>query len=290
VRTWREIERVMRVNILPVFRHKLITEVRRADIFRLLDAMMDRRAPIAANETLSVFKRWLNWAVERGYLEASPAAMIRPPAPKRQRDRVLETDELAEVWSAAGKMPYPYGPFLRVLILTAQRRGEVARMRWEDVNLSKKLWTLSAAQTKAGRIHDVPLSPAVVDILSALPRFPGPYVFAARGEAKALNSFSRCKTMLEAAIASQRRLRRLEPLELAAFTIHDFRRTATSWMAKENVAPHVLNALLNHSPGTIQGVTAIYNRFRYLDERRAALDIWARHVAALGKGRRSATA
>ena len=272
-RTAYEVERVVTREILPICKHKLIGEIGRADILRMLDSIVDRGAPIAANATLSILKRFFNWAVERGYVEASPAAPISPPAPRKSRDRVLTDSELAQVYGAAVNLGYPYGPFVQMLILSAQRRGEVAGMRWEDLNTTKKLWTLPAEQTKPGRIHDVPLSAPMLDLLKAMPRFAGPFVFSYLSGKKPINSFSRCKSDLDATIA------------LAGWTTHDFRRTAASWMAQSGIPPHVLSALLNHSPGTVMGVTAIYNRFRYLEERREALEAWAQHVLKISRRR-----
>ena len=129
-RTWPEVERMLNREILPLWKHKLISEIGRADVLRLLDSIMDRGAPVVANRTLSVLKRWFGWCIERGIVETSPVAGIRPPAAEKSRERVLSSDELVAVWDAADSMGYPFGGLLRFLILTAQRRGEVAGMRW----------------------------------------------------------------------------------------------------------------------------------------------------------------
>jgi integrase len=266
---------VTRKDIIPACRHKLISEIAKVDVNRMLDVIVDRGAPIAANETLSIAKRWLRWCVGRGYLSASPIADVEAPAAKKSRDRVLSDDELRDVWDAAESLGYPCGPFLRLLILTAQRRGEVAAMRWQDVDLERALWTLSAEQTKAGRVHDVPLSTAALAILNSLPRFEGAHVFTTGNGAKPINSFSKLATRLEEAMGKTQ----------AAFVLHDIRRTAATHLAKMGTPPHVLAALLNHSPGSAQGVTAIYNRFRYVEERREALEAWAEHVLKLAEKR-----
>jgi len=289
-RTWAEVERVINKEILPICKNKVITEITRADVLRLLDSIVDRGAPIAANETLSIVKRWLTWCVGRGYLEVSPVANIPAPAPKKSRDRVLSEDELSEVWTAAGALGYPRGPFLRILILTAQRRGEVAAMRWAEIDMDRALWSLSAERTKPGRIHDVPLSPAAVAILKNLPRFEGPHVFTTDSGARPINSFSKCKLRLDEQILKARESSSRKEEQIAGYTMHDLRRTAATQMAKTGVPPHVLSALLNHSPGSAQGVTSIYNRFRYLEERRDALDKWGKHVLAAAKRALKATA
>lgn len=292
VRTWYEVERVIRKEILPTCKGKLITEVGRADVLRLIDSIADRGSPIAANETLSIVKRWFGWCIGRGYVKSpdvSEIMDIKAPSKKKSRDHVLTEEELGDVWQAAGKMGYPNGPFVRLLILLAQRRGEVAGMRWQDLDLDHALWTLSAEQTKAGRVHDVPLSSAALEIIKVLPRFEGPFVFTSGSGAKPINSFSKSKVALDVAVAKLRKDAG-ETKPMPSYTIHDLRRTASTHMAKAGVAPHVLSALLNHSPGAQQGVTAIYNRFRYLDERRAALEGWGKEVVRLAKQKRKADA
>ena len=287
VRTAYEVERILRKEILPCVKGKLITEVTRPDILRMVDSIVDRGAPIAANETLSIAKRWLGWCVARGYIGASPIANVPAPSAKKSRDRVLTDEELRDVWEAAGALGYPHGPFLRLLILTAQRRGEVAGMRWGDVDLERAIWTLPAEQTKSGRRHDVPLSAAALDILKALPRFEGPYVFTSGDGTKPINSFSKLAVALDAAITKLRNeAGETEPM--ASHTLHDFRRSAATAMARAGVAVHVLSAVLNHSAGSSQGVLAVYNRHRYVEERRAALEDWGREVLRLAKQKRAA--
>jgi integrase len=109
---------------------------------------------------------------------------------------------LDAVWNAADVLGYPFGPFFRLLILTAQRRGEVAAMRWSDVDMERALWTLPAEQTKPGRVHDVPLSGPALGLLQRLPRFEGPYVFTTTSGAKPINGFTKAKNALDRKILS----------------------------------------------------------------------------------------
>jgi len=269
-RTWPEVERILNREVLPSWKDKLITEIGRADVLRLLDAIVDSGRPILANRTLSILKRWFNWCVERGILEVSPGSGIRPPAKEKSRERVLETAELAEIWKATESLGFPFGQYFQLLILTAQRRSEIAQMRWQDVDLGAALWTLPQEATKAGRIHDVPLSQAALELLENLPRFDGPFLFTSTGGKRPVSGFSKAKKALDEKINVE-----------APWRIHDLRRSAATHMAKTNVPPHVLAAILNHSPGTAQGITAIYNRFRYLEERREALEAWGEHLLSL---------
>src|SRR5262249_19420343 len=173
-----ELKRIMDREILSEWKHKLITEIGRPDILRLLDKTVDRGAPVLANRMHTMLKRWLKWCVMRGYIEISPAAVLTPPSAEESRDRVLSEEELAAIWTAAPSLGFPFGPWFGLLILTGQRRGEVANMKWSHVDLESALWTLPRASTKARRIHDVPLSAAALKLLEDAPRFKGEYVFS----------------------------------------------------------------------------------------------------------------
>ena len=278
-RTWPEVKRILNRDVLPNWKNKLITEIGRADVLRLLDSIVDSKRPVLANRTLSILKRWFNWCIERGIVEVSPVAGIRPPSKEKSRERVLEASELAEIWKATKTLGFPFGPYFQFLILTAQRRSEVAQIRWQDVDMQTALWTLPQEATKAGRVHDVPLSRTAVELLENLPRFDGPYLFSTTSGQHPVSGFSKAKLALDGKILEYK------GNALASWKIHDLRRTAATRMAEAEVPPHVLSAILNHSPGAAQGVTAIYNRFRYVEERREALETWAEYVTSLTKAK-----
>jgi integrase len=152
-------------------------------------------------------------------------------------------------------------------VLTAQRRGEVAAMRWQDVSHNQALWTLPREQTKADRIHDVPLSAPALAILAELPRFVGTdLVFPASRGSLPVRDFAHIKVKLDRMCGVEN------------WRYHDLRRTAADGMARLGHPPHVVAAILNHSPGASMGVSAIYIRHRFTAERRAALDDWAAEV------------
>jgi hypothetical protein len=164
---------------------------------------------------------------------------------------------------------------VRLLALTAQRRDEVARMAWPDLDLERRLWTLPRALTKADRLHEVPLSDLALEVITALPRIGDDLLFPANryGTPRPVSGFSNAKTRLD----------RLSGV--SGWRIHDLRRTAASEMARLGHPPHVVAAILNHSPASTQGITAIYNRHRYGDEKRLALAAWGREVErVIGRG------
>lgn len=278
-RTYDEVSRIIHKEIIPEWKGKLITEVDRPGTLRILDAIVDRGAPITANRTLSILKRFFRWADERGYIQVSPVAKVRPLTNEKTRDRVLTSDELTDIWNAANTLGHPFGPWVRFLVLTAQRRGEAARMKFKD--LKDGMWTLPKEETKAGRIHDVPLSTAATDLIASLPRFKGEYAFSTTSGKHPISGYSKAKTAIDKAIMNARKKSNPEAKPMARWTYHDLRRTAATWMAKNGVPPHVLSAILNHTAGSTMGVTSIYNRFRYTEERRIALQGWADFVLSL---------
>ena len=285
VRTWKEFDRVAKKEIKPMCKGKLITEITRPDILRQIDSIVDRGAPIQANEVLTKIKNWLTWCVERGYIETSPADPLRAPAKDHKRERVLSLDELRDVWNAADSMGYPNGRFVQLLILLAQRRGETAGMLWAEIDTHAEggaLWRLPAERTKPGRAHLVPLSSAAIKIIESLPRFSGPHVFTSGNGDQPINSFSKCKVALDKAVAKIRKERNADPIP--PFNMHDLRRSATSRMAEAKLAaPHVLSAILNHAREEAHGISAVYNLYAYLPERREALESWGKTILELAK-------
>jgi integrase len=282
--THDEVERILNREVLPDWKHRMIADIARPDVLRVLDALMDRDVPVLANRTLSILKRWFRWCVERGYIQVSPVAGLRPPAKETSRDRVLTHDELAEIWNAAGDLSFPFGSWFRMLILTGQRRSEVATMKREHVDLDAALWTLPAASNKARRIHDVLLSEPAKTLLESAPRFKGPYVFTTTSGERPISGFSKAKEALDKAILKRRKAAGETDSKMESvfeWHVHDLRRTLATWLADHDTPVHVVAAILNHSPGSVAGITAIYARSKYAREKAEALQKWADYVVSL---------
>jgi integrase len=295
-KSWRETEARLKRDLVRAYGDRPIGSLTRADIVRLLDELGDRGVKQAANRLLAHTRRFLGWAVERGLVEASAAAGIKPPAKEVQRDRILDDEELADVWRGAGEMAWPFGPLFRVMIATAQREGEVAGFRWADLDIERATWTLPREQTKADRLHVVPLNGPALAALREVPELAGsPFLFSTTGQS-APSGWSRAKARLDSLVAKMRAERRLgRPLgrdekptlndAIPPWRLHDLRRTAASNMARLGHPPHVVSAVLNHAPAGSQGITAVYNRYRYDDEKRAALEAWGRHLERITSGK-----
>ena len=175
---------------------------------------------------------------------------------------------------ADDEIGWPFGPLAKLLLLTGQRRDGVADADWTEFDLDKRLWAIPAKRAKSARAHKVHLSDTAMDVLSSLPRVGERFVLTSNGNVP-ISGFSRFKRNLHAAMEEA------GETKIANWTLHDLRRTATTGMARLNFPPHVVDRILNHSGGTIRGVAAVYNRFAYVDERRAALEAWGRYVHGL---------
>lgn len=269
------VRRYLEVEVVPALGRRRIQEVKKREIAEMLDAIVDRGSPITANRVFAHVRALFNWARERGIIETSPLQGMRAPARERSRDRILSNEEIGVFWQATAELGEPFGPLYRLLLLTGQRLREVAEMRWSEVD--GDVWTLPGARTKNGDPHAIPLSTLARETLEAVRRIDGEagYVFTTTGAA-AVSGFTKAKRRLDRAMGRIAQARGLA--QPAAFVIHDLRRTATSGMAELGVPPHVCEAVLNHASGQVSGVAAVYNRYAYGPEKRAALEQWADRV------------
>jgi integrase len=268
-----EVGRIVAKEILPTFRGRRLSEIKRPDVIEWLDGIVDRPAPIAANRALGWLKGLCNFAVERGIIDVSPIAGIKPPAAETARDRVLSDDELKAVWEAADALEPVYAGFIKLLILTGQRLREVSEMEWKEIDLDAKLWTLPAARAKNSIEHSIPLSDQTVEILKALPRIAGSdFVFTING-----------RNPIRGTHSVKRRIDTLAP-PMPPWVLHDIRRTVASGMARLGINLPVIEKLLNHVSGSFAGIVGGYQRHSFADEKRTAMQTWARHVEAIVSG------
>jgi integrase len=157
--------RIFDQHVLPRWGDRDIRTINRRDVVALLDRVVDDGKPVLANRVLAAVRAMFSWAVRRGILEASPATLVERPAAEKPRERTLSADEIATLWPHIVALGYPFGSFFQMALATGQRRDEVARMRWADIDTDERTWTLSGKQTKPRRAHVVPLSPIAWDFL-----------------------------------------------------------------------------------------------------------------------------
>ena len=251
-------------------------QLTRSAVVTTLDALTQAGKTAMAGRTLAYGRACFSWARKRGMLPENPFHDLPISAGKVTRDRVLTDAEVRAIWVAASNLGWPFGPLIQLLLLTAQRREEVAGMRWSEISADGTTWVIPAERAKNGRAHVVHLAPAARDILATLPRFDGSdWVFTTTGRST-VSGFSKAKERLEAFMATNAGDVRHK---MPGWRFHDFRRTAVSWMATAGHAPHIADRLLNHvNVGIISAVGAIYQRAEFLEERKKCLEDWAQYI------------
>lgn len=270
-RSWREDERIIQHDLLPAMGKMKAKDVRRVDVVRMLDGIVDRGSPIQANRTFGVIRKAFNFGVQRGLLETTPIVGIQAPAANNRRERMLSESEMLAVWRglADAAMEPITKTAIKLLLLTAQRSGEVAGMEWSEID--GPWWTIPGEKAKNGRPHRVFLSEQAREVLAGLdqetrfviqsPRTTGPIV----------------QTALSHAIR-----RNLAHFGVEHFTPHDLRRTTASHMTGMGISRLVVSKILNHVE---QSITAVYDRHTYDAEKQTALEAWGRRLTALVEGR-----
>jgi integrase len=281
----------------------------RATVVGALDGLTRRRkrkaagasdkpkgSPMAAR-TAAYGRAAFAWAMKRGVVTSNPFAHLPIAKGTSRRERVLSDDELREIWQAAGEAPSPYGTIVRLLILTGQRRGEVAGMNWNELSEDLSSWTMPSKRTKNGVAHVVPLSdPASNLVRGSLPdaEDKAKRALTERREAAALlfpgaagtpfAGWSKAKSALDKAIVAGRAKSAGNGTKcgpLAPWSLHDLRRTVATGLQRLGVRLEVTEALLNHISGSRGGIAGVYQRHDWANEKRAALDGWAFYVLAV---------
>jgi integrase len=284
--TAQEYVRLLNKEIVGRWGTRRLSDISRRDVNVLLDDIVDRGAPIAANRVLAILRKFCKWSVSREIISHSPCDGVMARSAETPRDRVLDDHELRLIWKAADTLGWPFGPIVRLLLLTGARRGEVVGMRWDELDLENKLWSLPAARVKNKRAHALPLSSVAIDILKGLPRIENDdgVVFPARIDRRTnrgkraipVSGFSRAKRRLDRAIVELAGAERSGAL--AQWGLHDLRRSCASGMARLGVDLHVIERCLNHVSGSFGGIVGVYQKHKFEEGMRRAMDTWAAHV------------
>jgi integrase len=274
LRSWKEVDRIFKVYVLSAWSARAVASIGRRDVAELLDGIEDNNGPVMADRVLAWVRKLFNWYATRDDDFRSPIVkgMARTTPRERARDRVLSDDEIRALWTATAKSdPATFGPLVRTLLLTAQRREEVAQMRRGELN--DDTWTIPGERYKTKRPNVVPLPNTVRGIIDARPTWPerkdgqpADYVFTTTGH-KPFSGFSKAKRTVDADMLAA--LQKDNPnATLPQWTVHDLRRTARSLMSRAGVPAEHAERVLGH---VIAGMAGVYDRHAYIDEKRAAL-------------------
>ncbi len=251
--------------MLP-FADRPAASLTRAEVVAVLDALVAAQKPHGAANLLKSLHALYAWAVSRDAVPFNPCAGVRAPVRGNQRERVLTDAEIVAIFDACDEVPRSFGALVRVLLLTGARRCEVSEMRWRELDGS--VWTLPAARSKNGRSNVLPLPPAVMRIISGLPRYSvdDDYVFTTTDGKRPSSAFSKRKLLLDAASRT------------TGWRLHDLRRTWRTTASQLGVSREVARRVLGHSVDTLD---ARYDQHDYRAEKGGALALVAQRISEM---------
>ena len=286
-KTWRpgtygNAESNLRRYVTPMLKRKALPLIRRSDVSAIFDAI-PATSPALPRNIFALVRKLFAWAVERGDIERSPLEGFKGPPNVPSRDRVLSDDELRLVWLGALDLGHPFGTLVQLLLVTGQRREEAAGMDWRELDQKGAVWSIPAGRAKNGSAHSVPLSSSATVILATRAGGNDDWpkkglIFTTTGKTP-VSGFSHAKARLDLTIAKLN-----DGEALAPWRVHDLRRTLATGLQRLGVRFEVAEAVLNHVSGSKSGVAGVYQRHDWKQEKRDALDAWARHVKAVVAG------
>jgi len=272
------VKRLLDVDVLPVWKGRDARTIKPREVVELLDGIVQRGSRVMANRVAAILSQMFRFGVHRSLVDASPVQLLyRPGGKERPKDRALSDAELKALLNNLDELLRSprMACAIRILLLTGQRRGELALARWRDIDLDAKTWTIPAEHSKTGAAHLLPLSPAAVKEFERLKRIAGASAYVIATEEGDAPGDPKLITRVVA-----RNLKSLAEHGVEAFTPHDLRRTCRTGLAKLEVADAVAERVLNHAA---PGMAGVYNKHAYLDEMRVALERWATHLAQIQK-------
>lgn len=275
--TVKQYHRILTSKDFRQFEHRAIGSITRREVIEAVDLIAER-APVEANRCFACLRAMMNWAASKDLIDTPPTDRVKAPSAETPRDRVLSHDEIVIAWKAFD-LAGAFAPLLKILLLTGQRKTEVAEMRWtelKDLDGPNAMWEIPKERVKMDRPHRVPLTPLTVQIIKRIPKAGTDFVFSTNGMSP-VSGFSRMKEILDRNIRAIAHSGAFEK----EWVIHDLRRTVATNMAEMGVSRDVVELILNHQSGTRSGVAGIYNRSELLPERRKALESWANALGSL---------
>ena len=254
-RYWSELENRFQKHLIPDLggRTRVLSTITKAELRDLIETKEDQGYPVAARTTYEVLNPFFKWCLGKDLILSNPLSTLPPPGIPKSRDKILSESEIKAIWKATFDMPL-WGPFYRLLMLTCQRRNEVAGIQYGEIYNNE--WTIPGSRTKNGRSHLVHLSTSAMTIIESKPEFIG----------RQVSGFSKAKRTID----------RLSGVK--NWRIHDLRRTGATTMQRLGVLPDHIELILNHSS---KGVKGIYQRFQYLEERKDALELLGLYLECL---------
>jgi integrase len=268
--TFRAMESYLTSGYFKPLHGMPLDQITRSDIASRLVVISRENGPNVAMHCRAKVSALFTWAMQMGLVESNPVIGTISPEGSPARERVLSDAELATIWRAC--QDDDHGRIVRLLMLCACRRQEVGAMAWSEIDFDLGTWTIPAARCKNHREHSLPLPAPALAIISSVPQVcDRRHLFGVRGEG--FVRWSQGKAALD------------ERAGIAEWTLHDIRRSVATRLADLGTQPHVIEQILNHQTGTRNAIARKYNKSVYEREVRAALALWADHIAALTSGK-----
>lgn len=287
---WKRSDRaksLLERHAVPMLKHLAIRDIDRQDIARIYDRLGN--TPSVAHQLHATLRKLFRWAVSRGDLDRSPLECVEGPPAVRARDRYLTDEELAWLWRACDTLSPLFAALVRLLMLTGQRRGEVAGLSWQELDRCRVIWVLPAHRTKNDREHAIPLCTQCIEIFDGLAKseeWPRRGFIFSRDASGERLGFSKVKERLDKEIMLM--LRREEsaataPRFVLPWRFHDLRRSLATGLQRQGTRFEVIEAILNHRLGDRSGVAGVYQRHSWHEEMRETLNVWGMHLDSIVK-------
>ena len=270
-------EALLQKDVLPEWAGRDVRTITPREVIELLDKIVARGSKVIANRVAALLSQMFRFGIHRALLTNSPVQLLyRPGGKEKARERALSDKELAtfladpRACTRFERLEY----VLLILLLTGQRRGEIALAKWRNVDLAGGTWRIPDEDTKGGKGHTVPLSQFAIDQLRSLKAM-------AEGSPYVLPDTPGGKEPLDPKLLTRGVARcqaRMKKLGIAEFTLHDLRRTCRTGLARLKIAPHIAERVLNHAQEKIPGT---YDTHDYMEEKRDALARWSEYVSSL---------
>ena len=280
VKSWKNVERILRLHVLPRWGDWPIADIRRKHVHALLDDLVEEGKRGTAREVRKHLSRLFNWSVDRELVNVNPIYRLQRKdlMPNPDAGRALTDEELKAIWRGAGELGYPFGDYYRLLLLTGQRRAEWAGAKRSDIDLDNGTLEIPRARYKGRRDHLVPFSTPVRQIVDRLPEWHRKdyCLFSTKSGLVPISGFTQGKRRLdEAAREVLREIVRNPNHVLPHYRVHDFRVTCETRLAQLGFSQDVRDAVLGHAK---PGLQRTYNKHDYMDEKHAALEAYAQHI------------
>jgi len=272
-RSWKEDERILNHDVKPKWGKRKAKDITKRDVVLLLEDIVKRGAPIAANRTFACIRRMFNFAVERDIITATPCVTIKAPSKENQRDRCLSANEIKAFWHGLNSAPMSEATkiALKLQLVTAQRKGEILGAEWCEINFDTGWWVIPENKAKNGIHHRVPLSELAIELITELKKLSGKSRWLFPSETG--KSHMRGESIDKAVRRSDEKV--FKKAKLKHFTPHDLRRTAATHMTEMGISRLVVSKILNHVDSSI---TSIYDRHSYDPEKKNALTAWSKKL------------